>query len=128
MKTERFNVQQTVASEILDKIPVAYSEISQRLAREVCDGIASRLIEGKPLVVKMLDQHEHRETDYTVTFTRSVLFAEFIQCEKCAATSGGAVDPINGLLWCRTWGEFVDPSEFCARAEKRQLICHADND
>ena len=119
MKMERFTAQQSVAIELLDKIPGAHDELSKRMVRELCEGMALRLMSGDPIVMKMLEEREE-QTDYNIMqLTRSVLFVKFVQCEKCESTSGGAVDPSTGKVWCRTWGEFVDPLEFCSRGHKR---------
>ena len=122
MRTKKYTVTQSVDNQLLKTVPQVHEEVKKRMAQELCDYLVSLLDSGEPYTVKMLEQREGQAIQVNMTeFSRRLLFAEFIHCKDCESTSGGAIDPICGRIWCRTWGEFVDPYEFCARAERRLL-------
>ena len=120
-KVESLVARQEIPNELKQNAPADLMRvISEKLVKNLCEELARVLIIGDPLIVLMRGEQEEPGLNYeTTAISRRVLFCPFVQCSKCESTTGGAVDPHTGNIWCRTWGEFVDPFEFCARGKKR---------
>ena len=106
-------------------VPKEYPEeliqtISERMTMDLCEKVLEILMSGEAYAFKLSEPHMDEDAPRdAVRLSRRFMFNKIVQCKKCRYTENGPVDPTTGNRWCATWGEWVHPTEYCARGVER---------
>ena len=117
MLENKFTTQQIVPKEYPDELKQI---ISERIALNLCDKVLEILLSGEAYAFKLSEPQIDEDVPHNaVKLSRRLMFNKIVQCKRCRHTENGPVDPMTGNRWCSTWGEWVHPAEYCARAIER---------
>ena len=110
-------------------VPKEYPEeliqtISERMTMDLCEKVLEILMSGEAYAFKLSEPHMDEDAPRdAVRLSRRFMFNKIILCKNCHNAPPGTLDPATGNRWCTIWGEWVHPTEYCARAiERRGLL------